>query len=124
MSDIDDLVRDLEHGAKTLAAETLAATEKAMLAVRDAARDAAPKDSGAYAQSITAEVEEQGGTVVGEVGPDARLPHGNLGAILEFGTVNMGPRPHLRPAHDREVTGWENTLGDVLEEAAGGTGRS
>jgi len=55
------------------------------------------------------EVETKGSNVIGRVGPDVQFLAAKTevgtdveyGLHLELGTVNMEPRPHLRPALKR-----------------------
>lgn len=56
-------------------------------------------DTGRLVQSVTHDVEESGGEVVGRVGTNVVY-----GAMLEFGTSKMSPRPWLKPslANNRE----------------------
>ena len=72
-------------------------------------------DIGTLRSSIMHEVEVSGTSVDGRVGPDiekiakalrkrgakADLKAVNYGLYLEMGTVNMAPRPYLRPAIKR-----------------------
>lgn len=69
-----------------------------------------------YPATITYDVEVTPKGVSAEIGP-GRTGQGPLGPILEFGTVNNPPRPHLLPALEREVPVWirflEQVVGDV-----------
>lgn len=66
-------------------------------------------DTGILRSSIMSDVEVVGMNVIGKVGPDvellaAKTPVGTdikYGLYLEVGTVNMSPRPFLRPALKR-----------------------
>lgn len=65
-----------------------------------------------YPRSITYEVKASGSIVSSEIGPDSARLQGGLGRILEEGTVNNAPIPHLNPALDGE----ENTFYSYMEE--------
>jgi hypothetical protein len=56
-----------------------------------------------YPRSITYDVTASGDTVRGEVGPDRARLQGGLGPLLEYGSVNNAPIPHLSPALDAEA---------------------
>jgi hypothetical protein len=47
-------------------------------------------------------VSVRGQVVVGEIGPDSNKLQGGLGRLLENGSVNNPPYPHLSPALDLE----------------------
>ena len=62
-------------------------------------------DTGVLRASVAHTVKKQGQGVVGEVGTDTDYIRErsvgtdvNYGLYLELGTINMGPRPWLRPA--------------------------
>lgn len=67
----------------------------------------------AYPSSITYDVEIEGKTVVAEIGPDKTKNQGPLGNILEFGTSNNAPLPHLGPALEHEAPRFEEYMADV-----------
>jgi hypothetical protein len=52
----------------------------------------------AYPSSITYDIETKGLTVEAEVGPDKARRQGALGNILNYGTLNNAPIPHVEPA--------------------------
>jgi hypothetical protein len=56
-----------------------------------------------YPRSISYDVTASGDTVTGEIGPDRAKLQGGLGRIIEYGTVNNAPIPHLSPALDAEL---------------------
>lgn len=68
----------------------------ATLLVESDAKIFAPKKTGYHARSISSEVIEDNGVIQGIVG------HGSdYGGYLEEGTRFMDPRPHFRPALDK-----------------------
>lgn len=87
-------------------------------------RDARRLSSGiahapAYPYAIGYDTWATGTTVRAEIGPDKDKRQGALGNILEYGTVNNAPIPHLGPALDIEgpkfVAAVEQLGADVLE---------
>lgn len=52
----------------------------------------------AYPYSISYDIYTAPTRVVAEIGPDKNKPQGALGNLLEFGSANNPPYPHLMPA--------------------------
>jgi len=48
-----------------------------------------------------------------EIGPDKNRPQGALGNLLEYGSVNNPPHPHMIPAGAAEAPRFEQALGDL-----------
>jgi hypothetical protein len=69
-----------------------------------------------YAASITDDVRQGGDYVEVEVGPDKNRRQGALGNLLEFGSVNNGPIPHMAPATDKELPVIERYLDGLVAE--------
>jgi hypothetical protein len=65
-----------------------------------------------YPRSITYEVKASGTLVSSEIGPESAMLQGGLGRLLEYGSVNNAPIPHLNPALDAE----ENTFYGYMED--------
>jgi hypothetical protein len=65
-----------------------------------------------YPRSIGYTVTASGTLVSSEIGPEDSKPQGGLGPIIENGSVNNPPYPHLSPALDAE----ENTFFGFMEE--------
>ncbi len=55
-----------------------------------------------------------------EIGPDKSKRQGALGNILEYGTVNNPPHPHMRPAAEAELPKFERALQDLADKTLGG----
>jgi hypothetical protein len=92
-----------------------AVVEKGALNIK---KDAAQRIRGlaharAYPFSITYDVYSGLTGPVAEIGPDKTKRQGALGNILEYGTVNNPPHPHMRPAADRELPRFEKALQDL-----------
>jgi hypothetical protein len=74
-----------------------------------------------YPRSISYDVTAAGTIVSSEIGPRTEKLQGGLGRILEEGTVNSAPIPHLNPALDGEENvffGFMEDLGVKLLEGA------
>lgn len=72
-----------------------------------------------YPRSISYDVSAAGAIVTAEIGPKSEKLQGGLGRILEEGTVNNAPIPHLSPALDLEehvFFGYMEELGEKLLE--------
>ena len=70
-----------------------------------------------YPNAITYEVETSGEVVTAEVGPDKDKRQGDLGNLLEYGTSERPPYPHLEPAFDGELDAYEQFMGDAGEKS-------
>jgi hypothetical protein len=73
-----------------------------------------------YPRSITYDVTAHGDTVVGEVGPDRAKLQGGLGRLLEYGSRNSAPIPHLVPSLDAEVPRFEQYAAELGESLIAG----
>lgn len=115
---LDQLVADLTAAPRRVQAMTPKVLAESAKRVRDGARGrVGGRYTPHYPQSITFDVKPGFGAIEAEIGPDKGLPQGPLGNILEFGTSNNGPRPHLGPALDEEAPGFADAMGDLGEEA-------
>lgn len=66
-----------------------------------------------YPLSITYEVNDHGLVVTGEVGPELGRLQAGLGSLLEHGSVNNAPIPHLGPALDNELPKFQRYVGEM-----------
>lgn len=73
-----------------------------------------------YPRSISYTVTSGGGSIIGEIGPDRAKLQGGLGRIIEYGTVNSAPIPHLSPALDAEVPRFERFVAELGESLIAG----
>lgn len=72
-----------------------------------------------YPRSIGYTVSASGAVVSSEIGPESSKLQGGLGRIIENGSVNSAPIPHLSPALDLEENvffGYMEELGESLLE--------
>jgi hypothetical protein len=78
-----------------------------------------------YPRAISYDVKASGTVVSSEIGPDSAKLQGGLGKLLELGSVNNAPIPHLDPALSLEqITffGYMEELGEKLLEGVEVTG--
>jgi hypothetical protein len=68
----------------------------------------------AYPYSIGYDVFHGFGTVEAEIGPDKNRRQGALGNLIEYGSVNNAPIPHLAPALDAEEPHFVRALEDLV----------
>lgn len=64
----------------------------------------------AYPSSITYDTTTKGVSVEAEIGPDKNRNQGPLGNVLEYGTSDTAPIPHLQPALEAEAPVVEQLL--------------
>jgi len=70
-----------------------------------------------YPKAISYDVEASGAVVSAEIGPKTDRLQGGLGRLIENGSVNNAPIPHLSPALDGEehiFYGYMEELGEQL----------
>lgn len=67
----------------------------------------------AYPSSITYDAYAGLRGPVAEIGPDKTKRQGALGNLIEYGSVNNPPRPHVRPAVDAELPKFERAMEDL-----------
>lgn len=65
-----------------------------------------------YPRSISYDVDARGTVVTAEIGPKTEKLQGGLGRLLELGSANNAPIPHLDPGLALE----ENTFYGYMEE--------
>jgi hypothetical protein len=69
----------------------------------------------AYPYSITYDTDTRGTTVSAVIGPDKDRSQGPLGNVLEYGTSDTAPIPHLQPALEAEAPIVEQFLAELAE---------
>jgi hypothetical protein len=65
-----------------------------------------------YPSSITYDTGTSGAKVTAEIGPDKDRNQGPLGNVLEYGTSDTAPIPHLQPALEAEAPTVERLLAE------------
>lgn len=116
MSEVNKLAADLVAASFA----TLPMAEKvlevaAVKIKKDAQRNIKAADKAGrlpgYPSSITYDTQTRGVTVSAEIGPDKDRNQGPLGNVLEYGTSDTPPIPHLQPALEAEAPTVERLLG-------------
>lgn len=112
---------EFDQAARELGEEVRKVVSRAALNIKNDARD---RISGArhlphYPRSISYDVEETGDGPAAEIGPDHNRSQGPLGNLLEYGSVNNAPIPHLAPALDEEEPRFARALEAALAKVLG-----
>lgn len=97
---LDALIADMAASSPRLAVNARTAVAVTSRKVQQSARDRVRghKYLPHYPASITYDVRGGPLLIEGEIGPDKGRRQGPLGNIIEFGTPNNAPIPHLGPA--------------------------
>ncbi|MFC6017797.1 hypothetical protein ACFP2T_16470 [Plantactinospora solaniradicis] len=66
-----------------------------------------------YPRSISYDTKQTATGAEAEVGPDKHRRQGPLGNLIEFGSINNPPRPHIIPAGEAELPKFEKAMGDL-----------
>lgn len=113
------LAADMEEAARLAPTATRAVVAKACLNIKNDARNRIMglKHAPAYPYSITYDTVQLPRGAAGEVGPDKLKRQGALGNILEFGTRNNPPIPHLAPAAETEEPKFARALEELAAKA-------
>ncbi len=116
--------RQLNAAADAALGDARQVVAKGCLNIKNDARDTVRPHVGgharAYPSAITYDTRVLQQSAIGEVGPDKERRQGALGNLIEYGSVNNAPIPHLAPAADRELPRFEAALLDLAEQRAGG----
>lgn len=102
--ELDGLIRDFEAASDEVLDEAEKVVSKGSLNIKRAARARVEGFAHLphYPRAIGYDIFRGGSKVSSEVGPDKNLRQGPLGTIIENGSVNNAPIPHLSPALDVE----------------------
>lgn len=103
----EGLSKDLERAAREALPEARKITAKGCLEIKKNAQRIIRASSRRgylphYPRAISYDTSVSGSTVRGEVGPRTDRAQGVLARVLEQGTVNNAPIPHMGPALDLE----------------------
>lgn len=111
-SEMARLSADLTRASVTASARAGTAMGKALADIQAGAQNRAPVDTGALRNSISTELQRNGGNLRGEVGPTV-----SYGAYVERGAgIGHTAQPYLRPATDAVLPGYEAALGQITGE--------
>lgn len=124
IEDLVALAADFDDAAKVAPEEARQVVARGALNIKKDAQKATKGIAHAplYWSTITYDTHVTPTGVEGEVGADADKqvgggPHrtpGNLASVLEFGSVNNAPIPHLGPAAEAERPRFERAAEDLL----------
>lgn len=121
VTELKQLTAGFERGAAIAPVEARKVVAKGLLNIKT---DARRRISGlahapAYPSSITYDTRFAPAGAAGEVGPDKSKRQGALGNLLEFGSRNNPPHPHLGPAADAEEPRFVAAMTAIAEKAVG-----
>lgn len=122
---LTELVEDFRKAAARTVPDTKSVVSRGSLNVK---RDAQRIIRGSshrgylphYPRSITYDITVAGAVVSSEIGPITAMPQGVLGRVLENGTVNNAPIPHLSPALDLEEPKFTRSMEELAEKILDG----
>lgn len=114
---LDEWIADLAKAQTSALLEVRKVVSKGALNIKTSAirRISGHPHSPAYPRSIGYNTYQLSEAVRAEIGPDKDKRQGALGNILEYGTVNNPPIPHLGPALTEESPRFERAMGDLGE---------
>lgn len=110
--DLDRWVLTLDEAASAAPHEVRKVVQKGALNIKTGAQQ---RVSGRahlphYPRAITYDTTVKATAVEAEIGPDKGKRQGALGNIIEYGTRNNAPIPHIRPAADEEMPRFESEM--------------
>ena len=113
--EVERLVRTFDDALTDSMPKVRAVVQKGALQIKNGARQriSGHPHAPAYPHAITYDTKVGPTSAEAEIGPDKGKRQGALGNILEYGTVNNAPIPHIRPAADEELPRFERALEDL-----------
>lgn len=113
--DMDRWVIKLDKVISAVPDEAAKVVEKGALNIKNDARQRVTglKHAPAYPRSITYDTFRDLRGPLAEIGPDKNKRQGALGNLIEYGSVNNPPRPHMRPAAEAEQPKFEKAMEDL-----------
>jgi hypothetical protein len=118
---IGQLAEVLRKAPLLAVADAAAVVAKGALNIkRDAQRRVTGlKHAPAYPYSIGFDLKTTLAQTSAEIGPDKQKRQGALGNLIEYGSVNNPPRPHILPATEAEIPKFEKALEALAKKALG-----
>jgi hypothetical protein len=116
--DLDRYVLDLDEALAGALPKVREVVQKGALNIK---RDAQRRVGGlahapSYPAAISYDTTVGAGGVYAEIGPDKGRRQGALGNLIEYGSVNNAPIPHIAPAVDEELPRFERAMEDLAEK--------
>lgn len=115
VSEIQEMARILGRAAGAAPREAKQVVSRGLLNIKKGAKKRVEglAHAPAYPRSITYDIGSSATAAWGEVGPDKDRRQGALGNLLEYGSVNNAPIPHIAPEADLEQPRFEKALEDL-----------
>lgn len=113
--DVDRWALKLDRVVSEVPDEAAKVVEKGALQIKNAARRriGRPAHAPAYSRSITYDMRRALRGPEAEIGPDKGKRQGALGNLLEYGSVNNAPIPHIAPSAEEELPKFERAMEDL-----------
>jgi hypothetical protein len=113
--DVDKWALTLDRALSAVPEEAAKVVEKGALNIKQDAqrRIGRPAHAPAYANAISYDMRRAMRGPEAEIGPDKNKRQGDLGNLLEYGSTNNSPRPHVAPAAEAEVPKFEQAMEDL-----------
>ncbi|MGW3854738.1 hypothetical protein [Micromonospora arida] len=110
-----ELAADLASAAEAAPDEAEKVVKKGALNVKNGAvrRVRGLSNLPHYPRAIGYDVTRAGSVTEAIVGPDTDKLQGSLGHIVELGSVNSAPHPHMMPAADEEEPKFTKAMEDL-----------
>lgn len=112
---LDAWIADLDSAAEDALPQARKVVARGALNIK---KDAKERIGGlahapAYPKAISYDTRTSGMSTEAEIGPDKLRRQGALGNLLEFGSVNNPPHPHILPAVEAELPRFEQAMSDL-----------
>lgn len=113
--DLDRLVADLDKVASRVPDEAEKVVAKGALNIKNGARQrvGSPAHAPAYPAALGYDMTSDRSGPSAEIGADKNKRQGALANLIEYGSVNNPPKPHIRPAADEELPKFERAMEDL-----------
>lgn len=110
--ELDRWSAKLDKAASAAPEEVTKVVAKGALNIKNSARSriTGHPHAPAYPSSITYDMRQGLRGPEAEIGPDKERRQGALGNVLEYGTTNNAPLPHIAPATAEELPRFEQAL--------------
>jgi hypothetical protein len=120
-SELAFVVTSIDKASAVAAAEAAKVVAKGALNIKNGARRRITglPHARRYPYSIDYDLYVTGRGAVADVGANKDKPQGALGNLLEYGSRNNPPHPHIRPAAEAEEPRFVKAMEDLAVKALG-----